>query len=52
MRPASSPEVTQLLQAWSQGEEAALEKLIPLVYGELRRRAHGYMTGERSGVVS
>ena len=49
MRPASSPEVTQLLRAWSRGEEAALEKLIPLVYGELRRRAHGYMTGERSG---
>ena len=49
MRPASSPEVTQLLRAWSRGEEAALEKLIPLVYGELRRRAHGYMAGERSG---
>ena len=41
--------VTKLLQAWGQGEDAALEKLVPLVYQELRRLAHWYMTGERTG---
>lgn len=39
---------TQLLLAWSQGEEPALEKLIPLVYQELHRLAHRYMRGERA----
>ena len=40
-------EVTQLLLAWSQGEQAALDKLIPLVTAELRRLADHYMGGER-----
>ena len=31
--------VTQMLTKWSKGDEAALEKLTPLVYEELRRRA-------------
>jgi RNA polymerase sigma-70 factor (ECF subfamily) len=39
--------VTQLLQQWSHGDDAALEKLTPLVYEELRRLAHHYMEGER-----
>lgn len=43
------PEVTALLQAWSAGDEAALEKLTPLVYEELRRTAHRYMAHERTG---
>jgi len=38
--------VTQLLQAWSQGEDAALEQMIPIVYHELKRLAHRYMAGE------
>ena len=42
-------QVTQLLLAWSQGEESALEKLTPVVYEELRRLAHRYMGGERVG---
>lgn len=42
-------EVTQLLLAWSRGETPALDKLIPLVLGELQRLAHHYMAGERSG---
>ena len=47
---APSPQqVTQLLQAWSQGEDAALEQLIPLVHQELRRLARRYMFGERAG---
>jgi RNA polymerase sigma factor (TIGR02999 family) len=41
-------EVTALLQAWSAGDQAAMEKLIPLVYDELRRSAHRYMAHERT----
>lgn len=40
-------DVTQLLRAWSQGDEGALQKLIPVVYRELRRLAHRYMSRER-----
>ena len=40
---------TKLLQAWGQGEDAALERLLPLVYQELRRIARRYMAGERAG---
>lgn len=47
MRAASQQEVTQLLLAWGQGEQAALEKLIPRVYQELCRLAHRYMARER-----
>jgi RNA polymerase sigma factor (TIGR02999 family) len=39
--------VTQLLQAWSDGDERALERLLPLVEAELRRLARGYMARER-----
>jgi RNA polymerase sigma factor (TIGR02999 family) len=41
--------VTQLLLAWSDGDQRALEKLVPLVYGELHRRAKHYMAQERPG---
>ena len=48
--PAPSPlQVTRLLQAWGQGEDSALEKLLPLVHQELRRIARRYMYGERVG---
>ncbi len=43
-----SQSVTRLLTAWSQGDEGALEKLIPLVYGELRRVAARRLRRERS----
>lgn len=43
----SRHDVTLLLQAWSDGEEFALEELTPLVYAELRRLARKYMAGER-----
>ena len=46
MEVASTQEVTQLLLAWRQGDEEALEKLIPLVHQEMRRMAHRYMTGQ------
>jgi RNA polymerase sigma factor (TIGR02999 family) len=39
--------VTELLTRWSQGDDAALAELTPLVYGELRRLAHRHMGGER-----
>jgi len=46
--PSVSPhEVTQLLQQWSRGDDAALAELTPLVYQELRRLAHHYMEGQR-----
>jgi RNA polymerase sigma-70 factor, ECF subfamily len=48
--PSPMPdEVTGLLLAWSHGDESALQKLIPLVYEELRRLAHHYMSQERTG---
>ena len=40
---ASSQEVTRLLIAWSHGEQAALDQLMPLVYAELRRMAGRFM---------
>lgn len=44
----SSPkEVTQLLLDWSNGSQAALDRLTPLVYDELRRLAHQHMSRER-----
>jgi len=42
-------EVTQLLQAWSDGNRQALEKLTPLVYKELHRLAKRYMAREHPG---
>lgn len=41
-------DVTQMLNAISAGDEAAPERLLNLVYDELRRLAHGYMKNERS----
>ena len=49
MAAPSPQQVTQLLQAWGRGEDAALEQLIPLVHQELRRLARRYMFGERAG---
>jgi RNA polymerase sigma factor (TIGR02999 family) len=46
---AASRDVTRLLQAWSDGDETALERLIPLIEDELRRLAGAYMARERKG---
>lgn len=46
---SSQQEVTQLLGAWSAGDDRALGKLIPLVQPELHRLAHHYMSRERGG---
>ena len=42
-------DITQLLRAWTEGDQQALEKLTPLVYQELHRRAHRQMARERAG---
>jgi RNA polymerase sigma factor (TIGR02999 family) len=48
MTPGSEPDVTQLLVNWSKGDQSALDELMPLVYGELRRLAGAYLRRERS----
>lgn len=48
MDAASSEEVTALLRAWGQGDAAAGERLLPLVYDELRRLAASYLRRERA----
>lgn len=45
----SQKSITQLLLEWREGDETALDRLIPLVYEELRRLAHHYMRRERPG---
>ena len=42
-------EVTQLLSAWHAGDDTARDRLVPVVYGELRRLAGGFMKRERAG---
>ena len=48
MAPLSN-EVTQLLVAWGNGDQAALDQLMPLVYSELHRLAHRHIKKERPG---
>jgi RNA polymerase sigma factor (TIGR02999 family) len=48
MAPEPSAEVTRLLIEWSNGDQVALEQLMPLVYAELRRLASGYLRRERA----
>jgi RNA polymerase sigma-70 factor (ECF subfamily) len=45
----SPKSITQLLIEWREGDESALDRLIPLVYNELHRLAHHYMRSERPG---
>lgn len=42
-------DVTALLASWRHGDRAALEQVTPLIHQELRRLAHRYMAGQRSG---
>src|SRR5260370_17735269 len=49
-RMTPAPEnLTKLLVAWGNGDEAARDELMPLVYNELHRLAHQYMNRERPG---
>src|ERR1700732_5017129 len=45
----STGEVSRLLRAWSEGDQGALEGLMPIVYEELRSLARYYIKGERPG---
>lgn len=47
MKGSPEGQVSVLLQAWSNGDQSALDKLTPIVYGELRRLARYCMKGER-----
>jgi RNA polymerase sigma factor (TIGR02999 family) len=49
MSAETPAQITRLLKAWSGGDAAALERLTPAIYDELRRRAHRYMRRERTG---
>ena len=45
----TNAEITRLLKAWGRGDKAALDRLTPLVYEELRRLARNYMRKEQRG---
>ena len=45
----SSPNITKLLVDWRNGDSEALDRLMPLVYEELRRMANNYLRNERKG---
>jgi RNA polymerase sigma-70 factor (ECF subfamily) len=47
---AASEDLTSLLQVWSEGDERAFDRLIPLVYDELHLMAHRYLVRERADV--
>jgi RNA polymerase sigma factor (TIGR02999 family) len=49
--PPDTENLTELLAAWSDGDEYALERLAPVVHAELHRLARGYMHRERDGHV-
>ena len=49
MIPGSPHAITDLLQAWASGDQAALDELLPLVYDELRRQAKRYMRAQPAG---
>jgi RNA polymerase sigma-70 factor, ECF subfamily len=49
MTHPAAHQITQLLEDWSNGDNSAYDRLIPLVYDELHRLAHHYMSGERRG---
>src|SRR5215471_17570542 len=49
MASPEAQDLTQLLRAWGQGDETALQKLVPLVYEKLHLAARRYMAGERAG---
>jgi RNA polymerase sigma factor (TIGR02999 family) len=47
--PSAAPGVTDLLRAWSRGEPGALERLVPIVYRDLRRQAAAQLRREARG---
>ncbi len=51
MDPSTPPEITRMLSAWRAGDPGALDRLTPLVYGELHSLAQAYLAGERPGHI-
>jgi len=49
MIPASEHDITDMLLDWGKGDKAALDRVMPLIYNELRRLAHRQMRRERAG---
>jgi ECF sigma factor len=49
MMPPDTYDLTYLLHAWSQGDSTALERLVPLVFEDLRRMARRHLQRERAG---
>jgi RNA polymerase sigma factor (TIGR02999 family) len=49
MTASPSHEITEWLAAWNEGDQQALDQLIPLVYEEMRRIAHRYLRREQAG---
>lgn len=49
MKNASRQQISLMLIEWSNGNEAALDKIMPLIYSELHKLAHQYMRRERAG---
>ena len=49
MKTLSADNLTGLLVEWREGDQAALDRLMPLVYDQLRRIAHRYVQRERDG---
>ena len=47
--PSRAHDVTELLLSWGQGDSAALDRLVPLLYDDLRRVARGHLRRERPG---
>ena len=48
---SSGGAITQLLRRWTDGDKAAANELMPLVYDELRRTAHAYLNRERHNIT-
>ena len=51
MAPSDSGEISILLRAWGNGDQAALDRLTPLVYAELHRMARRHMGKERENTL-
>ena len=49
METTPSNNVTQLLIDWREGDQAALDQVVPLIYQELHKIAGGYLSRERPG---
>ena len=52
MATSPAPDVTRLLLAWQDGDSSALDRLLPVVYSELRNLAHGRMRAESPGLAT